>query len=439
MLISALHLQPFCTQGLSKALPVATMANFMPLSSMGRRMVNPFQMQSTAPASAQAETWYPTLPPGPMGQCLPAMPGLTMAQPHMARANGANPNIAGHTMVYVPNAVANKFATRMKKKGAGKKGKDGSGKKGAKGDGKSKSAGKAKGKDWGKGKVKGSKAQVDPNGKGAVPVVKLEQQDVVTKPTKKKNTTTVLLQAQSWVSEAISYATDPEKPMMLSRKAKSRVRSQLIDLYMRMVAVDGQNLASNDPQVKAAVVEAYKTEAIKANADQVRKTSISAASASQNVAPVGSSKQEDPGADMQVDSKVGEKPNADSEPESADEQMPLHAQAVPTFEDPKFWVAEVGLSPKQYQQANILLTDLVRSVQDQTITRSEYVRSLSAAIQVAYINGEPLQITKQNLPTCLAKIAEKKPDSVQKGKSEDVAASSAASSAATQEGGKTEA
>ena len=142
---------------------------------------------------------------------------------------------------------------------------------------------------------------------------------------------------------------------------------------------------------------------------------------------------------MQVDSKVGEKQDADSEHESADEQMPLNAQSVPTFEDPKFWVAEVGLSPTQYQQANILLTDLIRSVQEKTITRSEYVRTLSAAIQVAYINGEPLQITKQNLPSCLEKIAEKKPDLVQDGIPENVGASTVVPPAAMQEGDKTEA
>ena len=110
-------------------------------------------------------------------------------------------------------------------------------------------------------------------------------------------------------------------------------------------------------------------------------------------------------AEMEVDgaeADVGEDADESEDSSTDTEVRPLQAKNVPVYQDPKFWVAEIGLSPTQYQDASIILTDLINGMQQKTISKAQYVRALSAAIQVAYQDGEPLQLTRSNYAASIA-------------------------------------
>ena len=222
--------------------------------------------------------------------------------------------------------------------------------------------------------------------------------------------------ATKWVTDALTYANDPKKPMSLTRRATRRIRSKLMDLYNQ-----GPGLEANHKDVIAAVEAAYQVEVANAQAEKAKlehaqkepvvAAAVVSVSNVDSVAPLASvatidasvtalkGEGTDAPVGMEVDgAKVDVEEDADESEDSATdtEVRPLHAKSVPVFHDPKFWVAELGLSPTQYQNASIILTDLITGMQQQTISKAQYVRALSAAIQVAYQDGEPLQLTRSN-------------------------------------------
>ena len=443
--------QPFCFQvKIQRQLLVTQImehqAPFMPLSSMGRRMMMPLATHQTP--GKQKKQWVPTLPPGPDGRVLNGMPGLTPPITHYPQfANAVVP--PGYTVCLVPDAAAQQqqqpqqqpqqhhaqdkrsanFAKRSNTKGKGKgKGKVPMGFKGKSKGGKEKSKSakhndmddKGKGKH-GKGGKSKSKSKTQSKSGGAPP----GEDDLPKRPSKAARKEEERKQAAEenanhhaatkWVTDALTHANNPKNPMALTRRATRRIRSSLMDLYKK-----GVGLEANHKDVIAAVEAAYQVEVVKAQAEQAKLAHVQTApvvvaavvSNVDSVAPLApvaatdapvtalTGEGTDAPVEMAVDAaKVDAEEDSDdkSDDASADSEVrPLHAKTVPVCRDPSFWVAELGLSGEQYQAASIILTDLINGMQQRTISKAQYVRALSAAIQVAYQDGEPLQLTRSN-------------------------------------------
>ena len=390
--------------------------------------------------------WQPTMPPANIPGMLPDMPSLAVQSKHSV-ASYVPP---GYMLVPMDQAPIRKpsFAFRQALK-SGKGGGKGKGKKHAKGGkgtksthevakGKGKLKGKGDGKK-GKGKKgKGKSMKGKPNAKSAVlEVATVEESPIIppltaSAPSKKaKKAAKKDIRhlpgspgdMHEWVALATANAVHLSENPWLTRRGKTRVKSDVRDLYIQY---GNGKTKPDDPKIVAAVKAIVVKEQVWWETQQNAKAvlpidvaRIAAPATSANVAPIA------PMVDPTMAAPAGANANSTTEDAtmgvpaedsaehsaSSDEEKPppkIKVAKVPIPARSSTWVAEIPMTVQEKQDALNHLNYLTNAISSRVVTRSEFMRriwNIQGVVFANRFNANLLQVTQENEAEYAASIA----------------------------------